>query len=399
VDSSAQRGPNLVRTAACAAQYHRDMSLHFTPVFSAAAVLALVLGASAGSTAHSASAAVDPPSDAAALAPQIVDTRFYRVMQTVELHDVPSTAKQVKLWVPIAGDGPWQRILERRVVDAPKDWRLVRQPGSRGDVVFVEFPGGDAGTASVKVTVESLVRRESPAVDLTATPTSSAPIQAELFAEMLRTDAPNMVVDDKIRTLARTACAGETDPRRKVLKLLGTAADVADHYSKDPTKPHCGRGSAEDCMANGGGCCTDLHSLFIALARAEGIPARLQMGYRLKPENEGKAADPSYRCWAEYWLDGSGWVPTDIVVADSGDSESRSMHWGRVDARRLWLWEGRGFDLSPKQSAPAIQTMFCGWAEIDGEPVDPLPFTDGKPSKLRRTVAFDDVTEEFTQSK
>jgi hypothetical protein len=32
--------------------------------------------------------------------------------------------------------------------------------------------------------------------------------------------------------------------------------------------------------------------------------------------------------------------------------------------------------------------MLCGWAEIDGKAVDPLPASDGKPSKLRRTVKF-----------
>jgi transglutaminase-like putative cysteine protease len=332
------------------------------------------------------------------VAPEVTETRYYRVLQTVELTDLPEGAQRVKFWVAVPGDGPWQRVLERRVVDAPPGWELVRVPESGGEMIFVDLPATTAAKAPLKVRVETLVRRDAPAVDLSA-PSSAEelgrPFQRELFASALRADATNMMVDEKVRTLAGKACEGEQDPRRKVVRLLQATADVADHYSKDPSKPHCGRGSAQDCMENGGGCCTDLHSLFIALARAEGIPARLQMGYRLRPDREGTSYDPSYRCWVEYWLEGSGWVPTDIVVADSGEPDARASHWGKLDARRVWLWEGRGFNLAPAQGSPPIQTMHSGWAEIDGVAVDVLPAADGTPSKLRRSITFHDLTEEF----
>lgn len=363
----------------------------------AMAIAAHTLAASGPSPA----ARPDAPASSAAAAPaaqspRIADTRVYKVLQTVELNDVSDSARQVRFWVAIPGDGPWQRVLSRRVVEAPAGWTLVRVPESGGEMIYSELSGAPAGGAPVKVVVETVVRRDAPAVDVGSVgveATLSPEERTKLFAEFLRLDAPNMVVDEKVRALAKAACAGETDPRRKVVKLLEATADAADHYSKDATKPHCGRGSAEDCMANGGGCCTDLHSLFIALARAEGIPARLQMGYRLRPDREGASYDPSYRCWVEYWLDGSGWVPTDIVVADSGEAAARSNHWGTLDARRVWLWEGRGFNLTPRQAAPPIQTMHAGWAEIDGKPVDVLPAEDGTPSRIRRTISFQELTD------
>ena len=63
-----------------------------------------------------------------------------------------------------------------------------------------------------------------------------------------------------------------------------------------------------------------------------------------------------------------------------------------LDARRVWLWQGRDLDLVPKASNSSIETMICGWAEIDGAPVDVLPAKDGTPSKLRRTITFQDLT-------
>ena len=319
-------------------------------------------------------------------APDIAETRIYQIRQTVALHDVPADAREVRLWVPIPTDGAWQHVLERKVVEAPAGWKLEKQPVSNGEMVVASSRGKD----TVQVVVETTVLRQSPVFDLAAP--GPGDIQAALFTEELQTDAPLMSADAKVVELASKACSGEKDPSRKVVMLLDAVADVADHYSKDATKPSCGRGAAEDCLTNGGGCCTDLHSLFIAAARSQGIPARMQFGYRLKPDKENTEYDPSYRCWVEYFLPNTGWVPTDIVVADAGETTARKDMYGTIDARRVWLWQGRGLDLVPRQSGAPIQTMLCGWAEIDGKPVDVLPAADGTPSLLRRTILFKELT-------
>jgi transglutaminase-like putative cysteine protease len=289
------------------------------------------------------------------------------------------------LWVPVPTDGAWQHVLDRRVVEAPAGWKLEKQPVSGAEMIVARAKV----EGSVKVVVETTVVRQSPVFDLSAVVGET---QATLFTPELRQDAELMSADQKIVEMARKAVADETNLARKVVKLLDAVADAADHYSKDPTKPNCGRGSAQDCMTNGGGCCTDLHSLFIAAARASGIPARMQFGYRLNAQKENTEYDPSYRCWIEYYLPGAGWVPTDIVVADSGERDARKESYGKLDARRVWLWEGRDLELVPKQSGAPIQTMLCGWAEIDGVPVDVLPAADGTPSKLGRKIVFQDLT-------
>jgi hypothetical protein len=141
-------------------------------------------------------------------------------------------------------------------------------------------------------------------------------------------------------------------------------------------------------MTQQGGCCTDLHALFIALARAREIPTRIWFGYRLQAKNEGKETDPGYRCWVEYFVPRFGWVPTDIVVGDSGEKSSRQPWITSLDERRIVLCEGRNFDLSPKQEGPRVNNMTVGYAEIDGKPVPLLPDKDGKPSPLIRSVHF-----------
>jgi hypothetical protein len=331
---------------------------------------------------------------AAAQPPRVAETRTYTILQTVTLRDVPASAKKVRLWVPVPADGAWQHVLDRKVVRAPAGWTLTKQPASDAEMIVAESAGG----GTVEVVVETTVARQAPAFDLSKP--GAGELQPALFTDELRTNDPFMAVDEKVTALATKACADQKDPRAKVVSLLNAVADTADHYSKDPTKPKCGVGAAADCLANGGGCCTDLHSLFIAAARSQGIPARIQFGYRLNPAKEDTDYDPSYRCWIEYYLPEAGWVPTDLVVADAGEATARTASYGTLDARRVWLWQGRGLELVPRQAGAPIQTMLCGWAEIDGVAVDVLPAADGTPSKLTRTVRFKDLTpKDLTNAK
>jgi transglutaminase-like putative cysteine protease len=318
-----------------------------------------------------------------ALAPKVAETRLFKIRQTVTLSDVPEDAGQVRLWVTVPADGAWQHVLDRKVVEAPAGWTLEAQPESDAEMVVATT----AATGTVRVVVETTVARQSPVFDLTP---SGGEIQAELFTGELTQDAPLMSVDEQVLELGRKACAGVTDPREKVVRLLNAVADVADHYSKDPTKPSCGRGAAEDCLTNGGGCCTDLHSLFIALARARGIPARLQMGYRLLEKNVGKEVDPGYRCWVEYFVPGYGWVSADIVEADAPDGPGRTRWFSGLTARRLWLNQGRDFVLEGAQIRERVNHMRLGYAELDGVPARVLPDGDLKP-QLTRKVQFSEL--------
>jgi hypothetical protein len=135
-----------------------------------------------------------------------------------------------------------------------------------------------------------------------------------------------------------------------------------------------------------------MHSLFISLARSRGIPARLQMGYRLREQNEGKEVDPGYRCWAEYFVPGYGWIPADVVEADDPGGLGRDRWFSGLTDRRLWLNQGRDFDLPGSSLSHRVSTMVIGHAEIDG--VEARVLADeviGIPAQLSRVVRYTEV--------
>lgn len=67
--------------------------------------------------------------------------------------------------------------------------------------------------------------------------------------------------------------------------------------------------AASEALATGAGVCQDHAHVFIAAARAHGIPARYVCGYLLAAEDA--LALHETHAWAEVWLEGLGWVAFD----------------------------------------------------------------------------------------
>jgi tetratricopeptide (TPR) repeat protein len=77
--------------------------------------------------------------------------------------------------------------------------------------------------------------------------------------------------------------------------------------------------------------CTEFASLFVALCRAAGVPARVIFGFAREPGEEQIGAS---HAWAEFYLDEFGWTPVDPTY---GSRYSRE-HFGRIDANHIGLW-------------------------------------------------------------
>ncbi len=322
---------------------------------------------------------------------------LYRVRQTTRLDQIPDGAKKIDWWISIPGNERDQDVLDFEVLNAPGAWSVQRDATRGNSFLHVEIdaPAADA----LDAVVEFVLRRESTWIDVD--PDVVGPITDShrvFFRNELTHDAPNMEVTDQILDIADDVCGDETNVAFQVEALLNYVADEADHYSKDPTKPSCGIGNAGACLTNRGGCCTDLHSLFIALTRARGIPARLQMGYRLLEKNVGLEVNPGYRCWAEFFAPGYGWVPADIVEADAGGTWERSRWFSGLTARRLWLNQGREFTFEGAASTKPVNHMSIGYAEIDGVPARVLDEGD-LAAQLSRTVRFIELADDAASAR
>lgn len=74
--------------------------------------------------------------------------------------------------------------------------------------------------------------------------------------------------------------------------------------------------TAEDAITAGRGVCQDHSHVFIACARALGVPARYVSGYLMMDDREQQEAT---HAWAEAHVDGLGWVGFDVSNGISPD--------------------------------------------------------------------------------
>ena len=131
----------------------------------------------------------------------------------------------------------------------------------------------------------------------------------------------------------------------------------------------------------GQGNCTDFHTLFIALARASGIPARWNMGFPLAYGDggaDGAQEVKGYHCWAEFYAPGAGWVPVDISEARK-HPELKAYFFGGLSGNRVLFTRARDASLEPAGTGRRLNYFIYPVARADGQDVSSewtLRYTD-----------------------
>jgi transglutaminase-like putative cysteine protease len=173
-----------------------------------------------------------------------------------------------------------------------------------------------------------------------------------------------------------------TKGKKTVLEKAKAIYDwTCENTYRDPKTVGCGIGDVAKLLKTRGGKCTDISSVFIALARAAGVPAREVFGLRLgkKPKQD---VTTWQHCWAEFFLPGYGWVSVDpadvrkkmlvekLDLKDPKTMAYRDYFWGGIDPYRFVIAHGRDVVLNPPQEGPPLNTFGYPYAEVGGLPLD-----------------------------
>jgi transglutaminase-like putative cysteine protease len=234
--------------------------------------------------------------------------------------------------------------------------RLGREAKYANKILYVEAHADEWGTVPLALLYR--VKRQAAQADVRRSGATDAAEDLRLF---LRPDANVPVGGAPLKLLA-----GRELPRDQL--ALGRALfDVVDaHLHYDKTGVGWGRGDALWAYASGRGNCTDFHSLFIALARSKGLPAKFEIGFRL-PEARAQGEIDGYCCWAKFKPDRRGWVPLSISEANK-DPARRDHHFGTLSEDRVLFSVGRDLELAPKQEGAPLNFFVYPYAEVEGQP-------------------------------
>ena len=161
--------------------------------------------------------------------------------------------------------------------------------------------------------------------------------------------------------LAAKVTQGKTHPSTKRARSTTTSSR---RMSYDKTGTGWGRGDVLYACDAKKGNCTDFHSLFIAMARSQGIPARFEIGFPLPPDQHS-AEIAGYHCWSDFYVEGGGWIPVDISEAWK-HPEKRNYFFGSHDVNRVQFSMGRDLRLSPPQDGKPLNYFVYPYVEVDG---------------------------------
>ncbi|SDP14500.1 transglutaminase-like domain-containing protein [Desulforhopalus singaporensis] len=280
--------------------------------------------------------------------------------------------KEMKLWIPYPLSDSDQIISDIRVEGDYAESAIYSDQKYSTPMLFARW---EKGAASRKLALRfHVTRREVIKKDF---PAAEGPWDPADYALYL---APTGLgpVDGAVKLLADQIVSGRTTVYAKAKAIYDW---ICENMYRDPDTRGCGTGDVCALIAAPGGKCTDIHSVFVSLCRAAGVPAREVFGIR-----QGKIDIQDItgwqHCWAEFYLPGYGWVPVDpadvrkmmlkenLTLDDEKTDQYREYFWGGWDAYRVKLAVGRDIVLNPPQKSRPLNTFGYPYAEADGAPLD-----------------------------
>ncbi|MFZ1928921.1 MAG: transglutaminase-like domain-containing protein, partial [Candidatus Sulfotelmatobacter sp.] len=256
-----------------------------------------------------------------------------------------SPGEKIKVWIPAAHSDAYQEV---KIISAKGDLLLkkTRELKYGNQIYYAET---DSAKPELHFDIEyDVLRHERIALGpstphLVSVSLSPAERQEDLQPDVLvpvtglPADLAVKVTHGKIQAL---------DKARAIYDYVFTTMRY------DKTGTGWGHGDVLYACDAKKGNCTDFHSLFIAMARSQGIPARFEIGFPL-PSDQHSAEIAGYHCWSDFYIDGNGWIPVDISEAWK-HPEKRDYFFGAHDVNRVQFSMGRDLRLSPPQQGKPL---------------------------------------------
>ncbi len=297
--------------------------------------------------------------------------------------DIPYKG-ETRLWVPIPVDTDYQRMIGLDISGTYRRASVHRERVYGTPILYAEFPKGTGPKRmEVKVGVEFRPRKVS-VVD----GNFRVPRHLKKYLE----PSPHIPTEGKVKELATEITKGM---RTMTQKAWAIHKWVAENTYRDPKVKGCGLGNVNDLLTmleetgKIGGKCADQSSIFVAMCRSVGIPAREVFGIRVLPSElsiglsikpGSKDLTKAQHCRAEFWA--GEWIPVDpadvtkIVLKEKLPKDHPKVEFAKVYLFGSWdpHWVAynwaRDFVLEPEQKEKPLNFFGYPYAEVDGTPLN-----------------------------
>lgn len=237
-----------------------------------------------------------PQADQAESAGRIVQVQTRVVVRNV----LADAAKNLNIVVPptVTNRAGTQRVLDVTFVTEPSATRQT-DAGVEASYQVAEVPGFASLTFEQIYTVELLGNAQSV-------------IEESVDARFLEAENGIESDDPAIRSKALEVTKGLTTTEQKAEAIIRF---VVGHITYDATAASRNKGALAGFETRIG-VCQEYANLFVAMARANGIPARLVYGWANSVRLDGSLNAENRHVWAEYYDAQKGWVAVDPTFAE-----------------------------------------------------------------------------------
>ena len=265
----------------------------------------------------------------------------------------------LKIWIPLPVETDSQRNISVEELSYPE--YIVSGPVTTGEIgyVYYEIPLEEIDD-NLLITTDIGFTSYEQLFDVDPEKAGASDPEYIKYTASER----NIEITDAIREKAREIVGNETNPYRQAQLIYNYIITTypysrAPHVYLDVVEPKTAESTY--MFETGHGDCGTQSMLFSALCRAVGIPARATGGYQML-----LAEDPGTHFWAEYYIEGYGWIPCDTTVADVADwvntsaenrEEFRQFYSSNLDPARYIIQKNVDSAMSPEIPEDAVSIM------------------------------------------
>lgn len=298
-------------------------------------------------------------------------------------HENPKLPAQ--LWIPLPLSSTYQSVSDIKFSSNATKAYITDKNAYKANTLYASWEEGGDKVLELSFTVRTYERTS----DFSKASTKTN--YPKEVAHFLKPTA-HIPTSGKVKELALKITQNATTPLEKAKAIY---AWVTETMYRDDAVIGCGVGDAGKAIEQNimGGKCTDISSVFVALLRSTGVPAREVFGIRLGSSRFSKACGSAdekglakisggQHCRAEFYIVGMGWVPCDPAdvakvmlfekkgLDDALVKNVRAYFFGNWEMNWVGFNDGRDFVLSPTPVQKPLNMFGYPYAEVDGEVID-----------------------------
>jgi len=248
----------------------------------------------------------------------------YNAIITTKITNIDAEVGETQIWIALPVNCDTQQNVSIVRIDPEPD-KITLAPEACTKICYWNLEDSINKNSTITITQEISFTANPFTTPIDTSKVEKYDTNSEIYKEYTKPSQKVESDDSEIVAMAKNIVGNETNPYKKANRIYGWVVKNITYEVQDQEL------GARYAFYNRKGDCTEFSTLFVAMCRSQGIPARLVHGYLYSSDTSAG------HMWAEFYLPPYGWVPAD----PTGDNLTKSrFFFGRLGSNVLILSKG-----------------------------------------------------------